>query len=103
MAAPVYSYRFCQGHAGASSSYTVPVGFRAVVRDITAFNASAVAPENAQVVIVGLAITIWQALVAPSSFSGISFRVVIDEGETISTDPGTDVDMTVSGYLLSLP
>ncbi len=103
----VYSTRFFASHAGTAASYTVPDGCTAVIRTITAFNASVLAPETAAVVLTDLDVTIWQNLLTPgppdvpNESSVVNCRVVLRAGESIHNIAGSDIDMTVSGYELT--
>ena len=107
--ANVYSTQFLTSHAGAPVTVFVPTGFVAVIRTITAFNASVIAPETAALVLVAEDVTIWQSLLTPgppdvpNSSEVVNMRTVLNPGQAIATNNGSDVDMTVSGYLLSLP
>ncbi len=98
----VYSQRFFASHAGTAATYTVPDGCTAVIRAITAFNASVLAPETAAVVLTDLDVTIWQDLLSPGDASSVvNCRVVLRAGESIHNIAGSDIDMTVSGYELT--
>jgi hypothetical protein len=107
----VYSTAFIKSHGGAVESYTVPDGFIAVIRCITAVNTNLFGvPENAQVVLGHSSITIYERTIS-ALFSGpgiqsdiLELRVVVEATDTIQTpNNGADVDMTVSGYLLATP
>lgn len=105
----VYSTLFIAVHAGAAGSYRVPEGYRAVVRWVTAFNGSTFAPETAALVKHAEAATIYQRLLEPTPdrnqgfYDSTELRVVLNETDEIVTNNGSDIDMTVSGYLLLLP
>lgn len=107
--AAVYSTAFIKSHGGAGGSYTVPDGFIAIVRCVTGFNASVGLPEDAQVFLGHSSVTIWQYTLTPYDPSSPGFyatdelRVVVEATDTINVSSGLDVDMTVSGYLLSTP
>jgi hypothetical protein len=81
----------------------VPAGFIAVIRQITAFNASAVFPGNAQLVDGASGGTLWQESLNASDSAVVEVRIVVDTGETFTVSPGADVDMSIHGYLLTLP
>jgi hypothetical protein len=105
----VYSHRFLLAAAGSQASYVVPDGYTAVVRCITAMNRDASNVQSAGVRFGTPALWIW-ADYLPADPGGsttpsvvVDLRVVVNPGETIQTANGTLVDMTVSGYLLSLP
>lgn len=105
--ASIYSTRLLHTHAGGAASYTVPDGRVTVIRCITAFNANAVIPETAGLVLTDSAVTIWQVgnLGGASLDVGdsvvVDMRIVLHAGESIHTNNGADVDMTVSGYELA--
>lgn len=99
----VYSQRFILSHGGGSPDFVVPVGYRGVIRQIEAFNASAVAPENAQLVADTSGGTVYQVLVPPSEMSLAEVRFVFEPGERFHAILDSDVDLYVGGYLLSLP
>lgn len=101
--ARVYSTRFIAGHAGAGGTYTVLPGFLAVVRCVTAFNASAIINEIAEVALGSSATTFYQKDLAQQVCDITELRVVVPAGDSIVAASGADVDVTVSGYLLSLP
>jgi hypothetical protein len=73
------------------------------VRGLTAFNASSILPESASVVIVNLSITIWQDELAPGGIATPDLRVVLSPGDTLACSSGADIDLTVSGFALTLP
>jgi len=100
---PLYSARFLAVHAGAGATFVCPAGFRAVVRGITAFNASAIAHANAQLLHVDSDATLYQVDLGLQSFDWTDFRFVFNEGESIQAIPDSTVDMTVSGFLLTAP
>ena len=101
--AAVYSTRFITTHAGGAGSYTVPAGFKAVIRQIQGFNGSAVAPETAQLVSDVSGGTLFQTLIPPSEASYLECRFVFESGESFHTNNGSDIDCYVGGYLLALP
>ena len=73
------------------------------MRGLTAFNASALIPETAQLLISTLSITLWQVELGPGTIETPDLRVAIRAGELLEIASGSDVDMTVSGYVLTLP
>lgn len=107
----VYSTAFLKSHGGANALYTVPDGFIAVIRCITAVNTNPVGlPENAQVYLGHSSCTIFEQTISPV-FGGagiqssiVDMRVVVEATDTMVIDNnGADIDMTVSGYLLTTP
>lgn len=109
MATNVYSARFLALHAGANDHFTCPPGFLAVVKCVTAFNANALLPFKAQLLHQPSNATIVQWSNIPGSgtpggdsqtwLGTFTFRA----GESIVSLNDLSIDMTVSGYLLSLP
>jgi hypothetical protein len=100
----VYSTRFIavQGLVG-TQAYTVPNGYRAVVVQVNVYNGGGVSVTTAiWHGSAGQAIALWASNLTASDgfFSG---RQVFNAGESfdITTDGAWDV--TVSGYLLTLP
>lgn len=107
MARAVYSTRFIgfESAVNATDSYTVPSGFVAVIRDITAFLASS-AVTLAQVFIEEP-----NCVLLDATGSGLTptiaqwtGRTVCNEGEHIEAviDAAAACSIAVSGYLLSL-
>lgn len=103
MPRPLYSVRFAAQHAGASGTITVPAGFRAVLRDVSAFNADAVDTNDLQLVDGESGCTIYQRTLGLQEWINDELRIVINEGQTVSVLPGFEVDVVVSGYLLAVP
>lgn len=99
----VYSTQFLTSKSGASATYLVPSGYRAVIREITAFNGNLAIPETAQIFFQGSGIMIWNALLDGQSYVAEQLRTVLNPGDRFLHGNGPDVDMVVSGYLLSLP
>lgn len=106
--ASVYSTSFIRSHGGAGGSYTVPDGYLAVIRCVTGFSAADFSPEIGQVVLGHSSCTVWYNEFNPVSSGPYAFyrtddlRVVVEAGDTINVTNGTDVDVTVSGYLLTV-
>lgn len=105
--AAIYSTSFIKSHGGAGGEYTVPEGFVAVVRCITAINTQVLAPEGYSVFLGHSSCTIANDTLDPA-FSGSpgwgvvhDLRVVVEATDTIHVNNDPDVDVTVSGYLLS--
>lgn len=101
---PVYSVRFFAEHGlNGTVTYTVPAGFKAVLRDLDAYNGGGVIStsvflegNNGQ--------SIWSdSSSAQAKVSQWRGRQVIEPGETITLTTTGAWDITVSGYLLSLP
>lgn len=99
----VYSTLFVTSHAGADPSWTVPAGYTAVLRYVTAFNANAVSHGSAQIVHNASSCTILQLSLDVQSWSDAHMRFVCNEGDTLQLHSGSDVDMTLSGYLFRKP
>ncbi len=87
----------------------MPEGFVAVIRCVTGFSASSFAPETGQVTLGHSSVTVWYAEFSPEGLSDTFFyrtdelRVVVEATDHILVSSGPDVDISVSGYLLSLP
>lgn len=107
--ANVYSTQFIASHAGTSSSFVCPGGFRAVLRCVTVFNASLLDSGTGHLVHQPSDCTIFQWVVAPpAAIAGAEcviqlLHFVFNEGESISTADDSSVDLTASGFLLTLP
>jgi len=105
----VYSEQLLAVHSGAAGTIAVPAGMRYVIRDICAFNPNAIVPEAAALVHHPSGCTVFQAsnlFSADPSNGGyvhLECRIVVDAGESLTTNNGADVDMFVSGYALTLP
>lgn len=81
----------------------MPAGNVIVVREVSAFNANAVSNEIAHLFSSVTSITIYQKDLSPQVSDIESRRTVLLPGDTIVASNGGDVDMVVSGYLLTLP
>lgn len=101
--AQVYSERFIAEHAGSEELYTVPAGYRAVIRCITSFNGSALINEISAVILVVADVTLYQVNLGPNEWETHDLRIVVNPGEAFTNAGGDDIDITVSGYLLTLP
>lgn len=101
---PVYSTRFIgSGNTVRRDlAYTVPPGFRAVVRSISFFNSSS-GNSDASVLIGGLCYIAYFHQVPASGFVSWSGDQVVNASETISAlqAPGNGFFM-ISGFLLSV-
>lgn len=105
----VYSVRLYHGlgvSPGTIVAYTVPAGYRAILRDIDCYSSAGV--SNSEIYIEGdLGQTIFHAEVAATTQDSPQWRgrQVFEPGETISINVGgaSAWDITMSGYLLTLP
>jgi hypothetical protein len=111
VAPPVYSVRLGQWSlpAGATESYTVPVGHRAIIRDVSGciFPGPATG-TNFEFDAASTAIYVCEAPPSCSVPFHWEGRLVLDAGESFSVSnqfgiTGARVDVAVSGYLLTLP
>lgn len=109
MATPVYSTRFIQQHGlSGHASFMVPSGFVAVVRDVDSYIGTP-AGFNSLYFHGAIGQTIWwtEATIGQSQYASWRGRQVFEPGELIDVEAdvgGLDAyDVTVSGYLLSLP
>lgn len=84
-----------------SASYTVPVGYTAVLREATFFNPDPLLSIKMSVQLTTFLITLIQVDVAQQASEYWSGRVVLDAGETIEASSAATGDITLSGYLLS--
>ena len=107
--ADVYSTNFFNSHAGGPSSFQCPAGYRAVLRQVTVFNADTLNPRTGHLIHSPSNCTIFQWVVAPPA-TDYGAQVVLqllhyvfNEGESISTANDGSIDMTCSGFLLTLP
>jgi hypothetical protein len=101
--ANVFSARFFAFHAGAGATYTVPAGYRLVLKSVTGFNANALVPQAIQVTHQPSNATLIQRSLGPQSDVQVALSFVADAGEQLVGVGGADVDGTASGYLLTLP
>jgi hypothetical protein len=107
MPSPVYSTRLFEALALTTNvGYTVPAGVRAVLRDVDIF-IGAHGTETAFAILGGMGQVIWYVDVA-SATTGQSFqwrgRQVFNPGDIISfVASANGVDVSASGYLLTLP
>jgi hypothetical protein len=102
---PVYSTRFLQEHHQTGSGMLVPVGFRAVVRELDVVNTNT------------FAITAWSLSTGPPAsvlededsnpplvvYHHYELRVVVEAGEPISFSATNPLDFYCGGYLLVMP
>ena len=103
----VYIVQLLAVHSGAAGTITAPAGYTVVVRDICAFNPNALIPETAALVHHPSEATVFQASnlfsASPSDggYQHLECRIVLNPGETLTTNNGSDIDMFVSGYQLA--
>ena len=101
--AQVYSELLATAHAGATVDLVAPADSKYVLRWATAFNANAIADQSAQLVHLASSCTIWQVTMGPQADALQEMRFVMNPGDTVRLIGGADVDITLSGYRLSLP
>lgn len=107
--ANVYSHSMIKSHAGAAAVFECPEGYRAVVRCVTIFNSDLVNSGTGHLIHSPSLCTILQWVVAPpAAIVGAEsvnqlLHFVFDWPDYIYIDNDPTVDMTVSGYLLTLP
>lgn len=104
MTSPVYSERFMavQGLVG-YETYTVPSGYRAVIRDLNAYNGGGATTTH--LVLhgsAGQALLLFTSALAAGDYFWVG-RQVYYAGEDISVQTDGAWDVTLSGYLLTLP
>jgi hypothetical protein len=104
--ATVYSTSFIQAQGVLGSvSFVVPAQFRAIVRDIDVYSGASAFSRTVNAV-GGAGQTFWQHQYQPTDQDSQQFRgrVVLNQGETLTITVSGDVcDITVSGYLLTIP
>lgn len=104
MPAAVYSTRLIEAHATSAETYTVPAGYRLVVRDADCFYPGGLG-QSAQ--LEGPAGQIFAYFPFAAAVNGVLSswrgRQVFEPGETITFASTAAMDITVSGYLLTLP
>jgi hypothetical protein len=101
--AQVYSQRVLWVHGGGSKYYNVPTGYRLVTRWISSFNAQALTSATFNVSITGLDVTICQLQLGPQASAQTDIRQVLEEGDELLVSADMGVDVTITGYLLTLP
>jgi hypothetical protein len=106
MAATVYSQRFLAAvFPTAPTSFVVPAGFRAVVRDISAYFLGDVGGGELQFAIDGVCY-FGLFVGAPNTPGGFHWegRVIVEPAEAVAVNvPSGNWSFAMSGYLLSLP
>jgi len=105
--AQVYSTRFIQSRAGATQLYTVGAGFKAVIRCVTVNNTGPVTQSwqlffNGGGGIVSGQMGSYEIIAGQCIVIG-DLRVVLNPEEVVEWSADSDVDATVSGYLLTPP
>lgn len=105
MATPVFSTRFLEGRASTGATFTVPAGFRAVVRDVTFFNQQTLTVTSMFVLGATGAVVVFFVDNNPTAdvYHQWEGRVVYEAGDIIVASAGHIVDFNVAGYLLTLP
>jgi hypothetical protein len=103
MAAPVFTVQVFCTHGSAGEVYTVPDGFRLVTRFYTGFNSDAINPKLIHLVEGITGATILQQDIGMQSTNLGEWRVCLNAGQRIINDSDAQVDVTVVGYLLTLP
>jgi hypothetical protein len=87
-----------------TATFTVPAGFRCVLRDLDAYNGGTFTSDtiflHGQL---GQAIWYGQTSSSEGSYHSWRGRQVIDQGLTFAVAVSGTWDVTVSGYLLTLP
>lgn len=101
--ASVYSHRFLVSHGDEPVTVAVPTGYLFVVRWTTAFNPDPVLGATAQIVHHPTEVTIYQQDLAAQVWEGHEHRFVCYPGESLTAQSDNGADITVSGYLLTLP
>lgn len=115
MAPPVYSIRFIAAtvNPGSTYTYTVPPGYRAIVREVTGRLINDDTTQNQTVscyigLLDGITFPIienWEAAAGASGSTPWEGRAIAEAGETIYIENVNAAlwTGTVSGYLLALP
>lgn len=107
--ANVYSTQFIASHAGAAATFVCPAGYRAVLRCVTVFNSNVANSGTGHLIHSPSDCTVFQWVVAPpAAIEGAEcviqlLHFVFNEGESIYTADDGSVDLTASGFLLTLP
>ena len=100
----VYSTSFLELHASSGSTFEVPAGYRAVVRDADCFYPGG-AGQSAQ--LEGPAGGIFAYFPFTAEINGVLSswrgRQVFEPGDVVTFATTTAMDIKVSGYLLLLP
>lgn len=101
--ANVYSHQLLNIHDGGDTTYQVPAGFVALLEFFTWFNADSLDTKGGSLVWTEADITIAQHTIGQSQVLYDRVHIVIPEGHHVHLSADAEVDVTVSGYLLSLP
>jgi hypothetical protein len=107
VAGQVYSTRFiASGAADFAGTYTVPAGFRAIIRDLVAYCPAPVSGEYVYMSSTTLGFAFWISTFAGDNNSAqFQGRTVLEPGENLTTGGNCPAGcgVIVSGYLLTLP
>jgi hypothetical protein len=102
--ATVYSVQLLQLHGASSGSFVIPAGVVCVVRDADCFYPGGLG-QSAQ--LEGPAGGIFAYFPFAAAINGVLVswrgRQIFNAGDTVTFAATTDMDITVSGYHLSLP
>jgi len=106
--AAVYSTRFLQAHGlSGTTTYTVPAGYRAVLVQLDTYSNPLLALEVFLHGALGQAMWWGQWTPTIPQYQHWAGRQVIEAGESVDVEvnagPGDGADVTLSGYLLTLP
>ena len=96
----VYSRRFALGTGPADVIYTVPAGYRAIIKCMTAYNAGS---GNAGVGVWIGSVPVWSTSIGGTSGTVITnLMIVVNAGEVLKIGPSANVNCQVSGFLLPM-
>lgn len=98
----VYSESLFLIHDGGTAERAAPAGTRWVIRCVTYFNAAIIGSNGGQISFGGDA-TIWDRSIAPGVAGQDDMHVVVPDGVALQVTCDPEVDITVSGYQLTLP
>lgn len=102
--ANVYSTQFWDAHAVTGLAYEVPTGFVAVLRYLTLFYSGGLGAQ-VQLVLAPATTILFQGFnpAATGQWNDHDIHVVVNPGQLFSLAADDGVDVSLSGYLLSLP
>ena len=107
MSSSVYSVRFISNFAiSCFGEYTVPEGYRAIVRDADSWHeAGGTGADYIYLSVTSIGGAFWYQTFDDSNWVSWRGRQVINEGEQLVAQGNSEVPMSVmvSGYLLTLP
>jgi hypothetical protein len=105
VATRLYSVRFfAEVGLNGTRAYAVQAGFRAVVRDIDVYASAGFSPKHARFFnSAGGTIKLFQVDPDTAISSQWTGRQVFEAGELIAVTTDGPMDVTVSGYLLTVP